>query len=250
MTGQSDAVISQHPKDSFISDWKTLPESKRAEFSNELIDRLFRSGFSVLNKKEVELTVLALLEEAGALGTRTNHELSLALGITETRVRNLMHAARLRHGISDEDYLRSRLPALLTKMSPELTRDADGTERIRFVVEDALLQQALNARIKAAGGTPETGHSKEICSVKLDTFTDVVFQLIPPEQRDDLKKKLGKDWMSKLKGLLKTTFASVVKEPFKKAILAGETPALVAAWNLLTPHAQWAEHLLKVLGAS
>ncbi|MGH8163615.1 MAG: hypothetical protein ACREP1_04690, partial [Rhodanobacteraceae bacterium] len=137
MVDQSQVAIAQHPKDSFISDWKKLPESKRAEFANELIARLFGSGFSVLNKKEVELTVLALLEEAGALGTRTNHELSLALGITETRVRNLMHAARLRHGISDEDYLRCRLPALLTKMSPEIIKDAHGAERVRFVVEDA-----------------------------------------------------------------------------------------------------------------
>lgn len=237
------------PKDSFIADWKKLAAERRATFADGLVERLFDPGFSVLGKKEIELAVIALLEEAGALGTRTNHELSLALGITEARVRGLLHAARLRHGISDEDYLRSRLPALLTKMSPELKKDADGTERVRFVVEDALLQQALHARVKAAGGVPETGHSKEISVIKLDVFTDVVFGLIPREQQDELKQKLGKNWKGKLKGLLKTTITDAASDAFKNAVVAGATPPLVAAWNLVGAHSQWAEHLLKVVGA-
>jgi len=235
--------IPTHPKDAFIADWKTLPESKRAEFADELVDRLFGSGFSVLGKKEVELAVLALLEGAGALGTRTNHELSVALGITETRVRNLLHSARLRHGISDEDYLRSRLPAMLTKMSAEVTKDKDGTERIRLVIEDALLQQALNARVKMAGGVPETSHSKEISVVKLDVFTKVVFELIPNELQAQVKAKLGKDWMSELRTMVTATVTKAATETFKSKVAAGATPALVGAWNFAVAHADWVHHL-------
>lgn len=250
MAQSPDQIILQHPKDGFIADWMKLPEAKRAEFANDLIDRLFGSGFSVLNKKEVELTVLALLEEAGALGTRTNHELSLAFGITETRVRNLLHAARLRHGISDEDYLRSRLPALLTKMSPEVFKGQDGDECVRFVVEDALLQQAINARVKAAGSVPGTGPNKETCVVKLDVFTKVVFELIPEDQRQELKDKLGKNWKAKLMRLLTSTIKEAGKDSFKSAVAVGSTPALVSAWNFASLHAGWVEHLLKVVGAA
>lgn len=242
-------TIPTHPKDAFIADWRSLPESKRAEFADELVARLFGSGFSVLGKKEVELAVLALLEGAGALGTRTNHELSIALGITETRVRNLLHSARLRHGISDDDYLRSRLPAMLTKMSAEVTKDKDGTERIRLVIEDALLQQALNARVKLAGGVPETSHSKEISVVKMDVFTKVVFELIPPELQQQLKTKLGKDWMSKLQELVKDTVTKAAKETFKSKVAAGATPALVGAWNFAVAHADWVHQLHQALAA-
>lgn len=237
-----------HPKDGLISDWKKLPNDRRADFADELIERLFGSGFSVLGKKEIELTILALLEEAGALGTRTNHELSMALGITETRVRNLLHAARLRHGISDEDYLRSRLPALLTKMSPELSKDKDGTERVQFVVEDALLQQALNARIKASGGVPDTSHSKEICRVKLDVFVQVVFDLIPKEQRVELESKLGKGWKAKLKHVVKHTITQAATDSFKAQIAVGVTPVLVTAWNFAAPHVVWFNELMKMTG--
>jgi len=238
-----------HPKDAFIADWRALPENKRAEFADELVGRLFGSGFSVLGKKEVELAVLALLEGAGALGTRTNHELSIALGITETRVRNLLHSARLRHGISDEDYLRSRLPAMLTKMSAEVTKDKDGTERIRLVIEDALLQQALNARVKMAGGVPETSHSKEISVVKLDVFTKVVFELIPKELQADLKAKLGKDWMSRLRIMVKDTVTTAANETFKNKIAAGATPALVGAWNFAVAHGDWVHQLQQALAS-
>ena len=236
-----------HPKDAFIADWRALPEAKRAEFADELVGRLFGSGFSVLGKKEVELAILALLEEAGALGTRTNHELSVALGITETRVRNLLHSARLRHGISDEDYLRSRLPAMLTKMSAEVTKDKDGTERIRLVIEDALLQQALNARVKMAGGVPDTSFGKEITVVKLDVFTQVVFSLIPGNLQAGVKQQLGKNWKSKLEKILKDTLALAGKEAFKSQVAAGTTPALVGAWNLAIAHAGWLQHLQTAL---
>lgn len=247
MNDADSSTAVKQPKDIFIADWKQLADEQRAAFANGLVERLFEPGFSVLGKKEIELAVIALLEESGALGTRTNHELSLVLGITETRVRGLLHAARLRHGINDEDYLRSRLPILLTKSSPELMT-VDGTERVRFVVEDAFLQQALNARIKSAGGVPGTGHSKEICVVKLDVFTDVIFGLIPPELQVELKEKLGKDWNTKFRSLLKKTIAQVATEGFKDVAASGVTPTLVAAWNLLAPHTQWVQHLLKAVG--
>jgi hypothetical protein len=236
-----------HPKDAFIKDWRSLPEGKRAEFADELVERLFGSGFSVLGKKEVELTVLALLEEAGALGTRTNHELSVALGITETRVRNLLHSARLRHGISDEEYLRSRLPAMLTKMSADVVKEKDGPERIRLVIEDALLQQALNARIKIAGGVPDTSFGKEITVVKLDDFTKVVFALIPVELQAAVKEQLGKNWKFKLEKMLKDTLGLAGKEAFKSQVAAGVTPVLVGAWNLSIAGADWLQHLQAIL---
>lgn len=236
-----------HPKDAFIADWKSLPAGKRAAFADELVERLFGSGFSVLGKKEVELAVLALLEEAGALGTRTNHELSVALGITEMRVRNLLHSARLRHGISDEEYLRSRLPAMLTKMSAEVIKGQDGIERIRLVIEDALLQQALNARIKLAGGVPDPSFGKEITVVKLDVFTEVVFGLIPGNLQTGIKQQLGKNWKSKLEKMVKDTLALAGKEAFKSQVAVGATPVLVGAWNLAIAGAGWLQHLQAVL---
>lgn len=247
MSSQPTPEIAQHPKNGFIADFKQLPEHKRAHFADGLIDHLFGSGFGVLNKKEIELAVLALLEESGALKMRTNNELSLVLGISEARVRNILYAARLRYGIDEESYLRDRLPKLLTQMSPELIKDGDSTERVRFVVEDALLQQAFNARVKAAGGAPDTGFNEEICQVKLDVFTKVVADIVPVELQKQLKRRFNKNWESKLKGLIKDTVKAASTAGFKKVVAVEAMPALTAAWNLAPHHATWLAGLVEAI---
>lgn len=235
-----------HPKDGLLSDWKRIDQKKRAEFSDELMTRLIGGGFGVMNKKEIELTIIALLEEAGALGIRTNHELSLALGISEMRVRNLLRDARLRHGINDEEFLRSRLPALMTKSSPEVIKDPAG-EKIKLVIEDAFLMQALNARIKIAGGVPDGSFSKEICIVKIDVFCEVVLGLLPEELQRDVKKKLGVDWKSRMIGLVKKSVSVVAGEAFKATLTGGMTPALTLCWAGLTKTAGGIEGLISEL---
>jgi hypothetical protein len=135
-----------------------------------------------------------------------------------------------------------------TKMSAEIVKDDGGTERIRLVIEDALLQQALNARIKLAGGVPETSHSKEISVIKLDVFTAVVFDLIPEELQHELKTKFGNGWKSKLMRLIKSTVKQAAEESFKKQVAIGSTPALVAAWNFALTHGDWLHKIATALG--
>lgn len=236
-----------HPKDGLIADCRALDQPVRADFSDQLMEKLFGSGFSVLGKKEIELTVLALLEASGALGIRTNHELSRALGITEARVRNLLHSARLRHGINEEAFLKSRLPALMTKMSPEIVSDKNG-DKIKFVVEDGYLMQALNARIKQVGGVPDGSFSKEVCVVKIDTLAEVILTLIPEEFREGVKKKLGKDWKSRFGRIVKATASAVAGEAFKTALSGGITPALTFGWSALVASVEGITQLASAVG--
>lgn len=245
----ADHADAQRPKDFFIADFKQLPEKKRAAFADKFIDRLFGSGFGVLNKKEIELAVLSLMEESGALKKRTNNELSLALGISETRVRNILYAARLRYGVDEESYLRDRLPELLTQMSPELITK-DGVERVRFVVEDGLLQQAFNARVKAKQGVPDKELNEEICQVSLDKFTEVVASLVPSEIQDQLKQKFKKNWEAKLGELIKKTVKAASEEGFKTLVAKGTVPALTMAWSFASPHTAWLAELIKTIGSA
>lgn len=62
-------------------------------FAEEFVERYLGQGFGLVSKSEFELLIFYLLRKYGSIEKYTPFEISIALGISETRVKNLMYSS-------------------------------------------------------------------------------------------------------------------------------------------------------------
>lgn len=78
-----------------------LQINNKPQFTDKFIKRLLENGFDFLSEKELKIYILHLLLEDGqfvnAHGDIDFHEVSLALKISETKVRNLIYEVELKY---------------------------------------------------------------------------------------------------------------------------------------------------------
>jgi hypothetical protein len=78
-----------------------LSINNKPKFTDKFITRLLENGFDFLSEKELKVYILYLLLEDGQFmnddGDIEFHEVSLALKISETKVRNLIYEVELKY---------------------------------------------------------------------------------------------------------------------------------------------------------
>ncbi|MFN3166112.1 MAG: hypothetical protein ACE37H_03505 [Phycisphaeraceae bacterium] len=204
-----------------------LPEeiAKHAgdQFSKEFLDHYLAQGLGAMTKRDIDILVMHLLQKHGNLTNRTNHELSHQLQLTETRVRSLRYEARLKYPPEESNYIERRVLYALAQSQFDANKGA-----IRFIVEDAYVRYALQARMKSRGAVHDTSFNREIVSVKPDQLIDLIEELYGKDTAKTFKKEFDKV----LAAESDITFAEVKKKLILGAVgtIPGLTVKAATAW--------------------
>lgn len=167
-------------------------------------------AFGALPKREIDLIVYEMLQEAGALELEPSmYELMRDLKITRTKARNLVYDSKIRkHSGSSSDFDDAIKNLFL---EAKFSKDAN-----YFVleVEDPLLHAEIKERVRTLGYVSDTSFNSAIIRMPLKAVAKVVEDLLDKKDHKKIEKALRKAGASGkgVSGLLVSAFKTVGKK--------------------------------------
>ena len=161
-------------------------------------------AFGTLPKLEVELAVLRLLEDIGALDDEHGvYELVSNLKVTRAKARKLIYERELRR-FSPSD-LDAQVRELLAR--PRIAKDGD---LFILEVENPLVLDHLRAQVKKVGHLSDGSFSPSIVRLSLDAVVAVVASYLDEGQQESVRQALVRA------GAPDTSFGGVLKATLRK----------------------------------
>lgn len=200
------------------------PDSQRlSKFASQFIESYLQHGLGVMSKKETEILVMHLLDECGCFkGHRNaNHDLSLLLRISESRIASLRYEGKLRYPPKDpEEYARGELLNIIWMAAPS----AEGNN-IQIIIEDKYVRQHLTALAKRRNSVIDTSFNREIIDIHWEKLAAVMEEAYGAE----IGKRFRQSFKKTIEEEHKLSFAEA-KEEFFKGLASGtgsSIPAIV-----------------------
>ncbi|WP_194580213.1 hypothetical protein, partial [Vibrio anguillarum] len=159
--------------------------------------------------------------EHSNLKYKPNHEISLDLKLSETKVKNLIHKAKLLFIDNHDDYVKAEFLALLHKSKLETEKS-----KVIMVIEDAFVKQGIQARLKSLGHFADNSFNAELVKISLNSFYELLRSFYSDDDiaqfEDELNAALEKDAENKIefKGLLKDFLSGASTKAGEKAMEA------------------------------
>ena len=179
-------------------------DERAASALKTLLERFLDPAFGALPKSEIELLILAALEEIGAISSEPGvYELVSKLRVTRTKARNLIYERELRRLSATE--LDSRVKNLLKR--PIIQKAGD-----QFVleVENPLVSDHLRSKVQSLGHVSDGSFSPSIVKLPLDAVVALIELYIPENERGPVKDALV------AAGAPDTSFRGVLKAVLRK----------------------------------
>lgn len=192
------------------------------QLNKEVLDRFLiqylNPAFGALPKQEVELLVLKLLVDLGAVDARPSiYELVSKLKVTRTKARRLIYDRELRSRTSEEldDDVRTVL------RSPIIQKRGD---LFALEIENPLLSDHLRAKLKALGHVSDGSFSPSLVTLTLDAMVALIDSQLSDAEKTVTQKALI------AAGAPEKTLKGVLKSALKKLgeRIADETGGAVA----------------------
>lgn len=156
-------------------------------FSDFYLATSLKNGFDSMKKRDLDVLLFHCLCEFGSLGGKSNNELSLFLQIPESKIASLKREARLRFGEISDEWIRDQTIALLGESKLEVDKG-----QIKFPVEDPLLKDCLNAKLKSIGRFGDSSFNSEIMSIELHGFGELIEELLG-EDAEAIRNRIADD---------------------------------------------------------
>ena len=172
------------------TDVRTLVQKPAAAtaFATVFVDGYLTPAFGARTKSEIDLLVLGCLIKAGALDPGAPvYDLARALNLTPTRVRSLILNWQLRSNGRGLD-LQEALVQALSK-----TRFAKDGSLLTFGIENPLLREEVEARLKRRGIFADASFSREIVRLPVDAFVEFLDDLVDEATKREFRKRLVED---------------------------------------------------------
>ncbi len=173
------------------------------DFGKEFLQAYLARGMGSLSKRELDTLVMHLMEKFGDLEFKSNHELSIQLRLSESRVKGLRYEGRLKYPPDEDRFVERRFLYALTRAQ----FDAD-QGWIIFSLEDSYLRHAIRGQLKQSGALTDTSFNTELVKVRLEHLEPILISFFGAEISksfaQDMKKALAKD--------SKITFAAIRKK--------------------------------------
>lgn len=165
---------------------------KQSAFVDEFLQEYLSRGFGSLSKREIDVLMMHLLMTYADLNSMGNFNLSLALKLSETKIKNLRYEANLKYlkDTSADEIIETAFVGLL--MTAELKSDKQ-TTWIMLSIEDSYLKHAIQAKIKSRGSFTDSSFNSEIVKICTDDFAYLFDEVCKDEQeKDALANELAK----------------------------------------------------------
>lgn len=192
------------------------------KFATQLIKKLFENGFDYMKEKELKAYILYLLLEDGQFvnsnGDIDYHDISIALKISETKVRNLIYDVELKY--RNNHNFKQHLISIIEKGKYEV---CDG--KIKFAVHNPLVKQYFEYEVRQLNGVSDGSFAKHIVAISDKTFEKLLLKLYGDSSKvDEIINDLPETYRKKItdkESLLKNSLGN-----FLKVLLAQVASAL------------------------
>ncbi|MCB1175744.1 MAG: hypothetical protein KDK39_19370 [Leptospiraceae bacterium] len=158
-------------------------------FTQEFLKHYLANGFGGMQKRDLDTLIFGLLYKHGAFGNPVEKfditEVSFQLGISVTRVRNLLRDSQLRYLQYDEHEAKRRFVDLLESSRFERTGSY-----ITFSVCDPLLQQYFMRWVNQVNGFYDTTFNPNLIKISYEVLADVCLLLADQETLEIFKTQI------------------------------------------------------------
>lgn len=181
---------------------------KHAAALETFLARYLTPAFGALPKAEIDLLVLNLLEDIGAIKAEPSvYELVSKLKITRSKARNLIYQRELRTTTSEQLDLRVR--TILQRPIIQKAGDVFVLE-----VENPLVADHLRAQVQNLGYVSDGSFSPNVVKLSLDAITALLESNLTVKEREDVREALiaaGAPDIS-FRGVLKATLKKLASK--------------------------------------
>lgn len=169
-----------------------------AQFAKKFISKLLENGFDYMKERELKIYILYLLLEDGQFVNKNGdidyHEISLALKISETKVRNLIYEVELKYK-NNHNFVEQ-----LIKIIEEKRYEIAG-DKIKFAVYNPLVKQYFEYEIRKLNGVSDGSFAKHIVTISIKTFEKLLLHLYEDKsskKAEEIIKKLPPELKDKI----------------------------------------------------
>lgn len=138
---------------------------------NDLIQKYIERGFGSMNKNDFEVAIFNELLQSG-WKEKSNRTISIELKIPETKVKRLRYESELKYGKNTDDEFKTRLEEVLEKAH----FNTDG-KKLVFVMENLMLRNYLDGKLKDMGLFSDRSFNSEVVSVNAKDFITLLKEL-------------------------------------------------------------------------
>jgi len=155
------------------------------QFSERFLTKFLENGFGALPKRELEVYLLHLLLEDGQFRNENEaidfHEMSLALKMTETKVRNLVYEIELKY--QQPINFSHALIELVEKQCYEVDKSR---RAIKFSIQSPLLKQAFEYEVRQLAAISDGSFAKQVVTISEVTFSKLLNRLYGDKVDDEM----------------------------------------------------------------
>lgn len=163
-------------------------QSTATAFATLFVDGYLTPAFGARAKSEIDLLVLGCLIKAGAVDPGAPlYDLARALNITPSKVRALILNWQLRSNGADLN-----LTGALAKAVAKARFAKDGS-LLTFGIENPLLREEVEARLKRRGVFADASFSREILRLPVEIFAELLDDMIDETTKREVRKRLVDD---------------------------------------------------------
>lgn len=183
-----------------------------------IIKEYLNRGFGSMNKNDFEVWIFNYLLR-NDLNAQSNYDISVELGIPESKVKRLRYEASLKYGNPKDKTQYNK--AFLSLLDNVNLKKGSGNI-IQFAVEDIQLRKYLDSILKKKGFFSDTSFNTEIVSITIDDLVVLLEETCTQEDKERIKKK------AKGKG----EFGEFVKKALESIITTAVANSLSQGLNL------------------
>lgn len=208
--------------------------SDHKAFVEKFLGEYLEDGMGVMSKREIDILVMHLLTKYSDLALVSNHDLSILLRTTESRIKGWRYEAKLKYPPVDEKYVETQFLYILARSQFDVEKG-----KIIFIIEDSYLRYAIQGRLKAKGMFADTSFNSEIVKIDYSSLESIIREMYG----DETANKYHKDFENLLKKEKeedqKITFKELKKEFINSAVKtlgSAATTALITYLQSLVLH--------------
>ena len=163
-----------------------IPRPRYEDFTRQFLREYLKDGFGATPKRTTDLHIFFLLETLGDFSHISNHDLSLKLQITESRVKSLRYESKLKFLQANDHLVENNILLALAR-----AKFNQNTNKIRFIIEDTYTRKFLIAIAKELGGVPDSSFNGEIVDIEVEQLQEVIRKLFGEDIAEQYRKKFA-----------------------------------------------------------
>ena len=161
---------------------RNLSVDYTSTLGEDLLKEVISRGFGSMNKNDYEVFLFDQLRKQGCLRGKSNYDISVALGIPESKVKRLDYEASLVYGEPSNKTVHNFLQDVFKNKKFKIEYAKGNIPVIKFSVDNKFLRSTIDAMVKTAGGFTDISFNTDMVVIYPDDFQKLLVECYEPNE--------------------------------------------------------------------